>query len=279
MPTYAIGDVQGCRAELDHLLDTVGFAPARDRLWLVGDLVNRGPDSLGTLRFVRGLGTRAVCVLGNHDLHLLAAAAGIREPLAKDTFGPILAAPDRGEIVEWLRTRPLLHRDRNLGYAMVHAGIPPGWTLDAAEARAREVEACLAGPDWRDLLRNMYGNKPDRWSDTLSGFDRMRFVVNAFTRMRYVQNDGRLDLRNAGPPGTQPKGLVPWFVARRPAPTEERVLFGHWASLPVAAAADPAYRVEALDTGCVWGRQLTALRLDDGRRFAVSSQQPPASEG
>ena len=269
MATYAIGDVQGCAEALFSLLELVAFDREHDRLWFAGDLVNRGPHSLEVLRFVRGLGERAVSVLGNHDLHLLAAAAGAREPRAKDTFGDVLGAPDRDALLAWLRTRPLLHLDKAKGFAMVHAGLPPQWTLEEARALAAEVEAVLRGPDDAAFYHEMYGDEPRCWSASLTGTGRHRFVVNALTRMRYVTADGTLDFRHAGPPGTQAGGLMPWFEAPERRSRGARILFGHWATLQIREPVDPVHRVHHLDTGCVWGGTLSAMRLEDGRRFSV----------
>ena len=269
MATYAIGDVQGCAEALFSLLERIEFDRERDRLWFAGDLVNRGPQSLAVLRFVHGLGECAVTVLGNHDLHLLAAAAGARKPRTKDTFDDVLNAPDREALLGWLRTRPLLHYDEASGYAMVHAGLPPQWTLEEAETLAREVEAALRGAEAADLLHYMYGDEPRRWSPALTGPARLRFVVNALTRLRYVTPDGELEFSHAGPPGTQARGLVPWFEAPGRRSQGTRIVFGHWATLQVHAPVDPRHRVHHVDTGCVWGGSLSALRLEDERRFSV----------
>ena len=269
MTTYAIGDVQGCADALFALLDRVGFGRERDRLWFAGDLVNRGPHSLTVLRFVHELGDRAVTVLGNHDLHLLAAAAGACEPRARDTFGDVLGAPDRDLLLRWLRRRPLLHCDEALGWTMVHAGLPPQWTLPEAGALAREVEGTLRADGSADWFHDMYGDEPRRWSPALRGSARDRFIVNALTRMRYVAPDGGLEFRDAGPPGTQSRGLVPWFEAPGRRSRGADIVFGHWATLALHAPVDPVHRVHHLDTGCVWGGRLSALRLEDRRRFSV----------
>lgn len=269
MATYAIGDVQGCAEALFSLLDLVAFDRERDRLWFAGDLVNRGPNSLEVLRFVQGLGERAVSVLGNHDLHLLASAAGAREPRPRDTFGDVLGAPDRDSLLEWLRMRPLLHHDGEYGFAMVHAGLPPQWTLQEAQALAREVEEVLCGTAGGGFFRDMYGDEPRRWSPALTGSARQRFIVNAFTRLRYVTRDGALEFRHAGPPGTQAGGLVPWFEAPGRRSRGTHIVFGHWATLQLHEPVDPGHRVHHLDTGCVWGGALSAMRLEDGRRFSV----------
>ena len=268
MPTYAIGDVQGCHRELMALLEVVEFDRCRDRLWFVGDLVNRGPDSVEVLRFVRDLGERAVVVLGNHDLHLIATAAGVRPGRRSDTFGDVLDAPDRDELLQWLCRRPLMHRDAKLDFNMIHAGLPPAWSIAQAAALAREVESHLRGRERLALLQEMYGDQPDRWSADLHGGDRARFIINALTRMRYVgASDGRLDLRESGPPGSQPGDLVPWFEARERASRGERIVFGHWATLELEGPVRPEHGVFPLDSGCVWGGHLTAMRLDD-RRYA-----------
>ena len=258
MAVYAIGDLQGCYVPLQALLKKLAFDPAHDRLWFCGDLVNRGPDSLGTLRFVRELGERAITVLGNHDLHLLAASQGVREE--RDAgMRAILAAPDRAELLHWLRHRPLLHHDEELGFTLTHAGIYPWWTLAEARARAQELEAVLQGEDHATFFANMYGNEPDHWRDSLRGYERLRFICNSFTRMRYCHSDGRLDLEENGPPGLQGEDLIPWFELRRPhSDSRDNVLFGHWATLG-AQQLGPHY---SLDSACVWGGRLSALRID-----------------
>jgi bis(5'-nucleosyl)-tetraphosphatase (symmetrical) len=258
MAIFAIGDVQGCYDDLRRLLDRLAFNPAEDRLWLTGDLVNRGPKSLETLRFAKGLGERAVCVLGNHDLHLLALAAGHARMRPNDTLDAILAAQDRDDLLTWLRTRPLLHHDAALGYTLVHAGLPPQWDLATAQNCARELEAVLRGPEAGEFFAHMYGDQPDRWSTGLTGMDRLRYIVNCFTRLRYVGPEGQLDLKQKGKPGSQPAGLIPWFEAPRRASAKLHILFGHWSTLGEVRDQN----VYALDTGCVWGGKLSALRLD-----------------
>lgn len=271
MAVYAIGDVQGCLDELQRLLDRLRFDPAADRLWFAGDLVNRGSQSLETLRFIRALGERAVSVLGNHDLHLLAISRYADRLKARDTLLPILAAPDRDPLLDWLRQRPLFHHDVTLGYSLVHAGLPPQWDLDQALACSREAEAVLRDDTHcRDFLAHMYGNQPDTWSAQLTGHDRLRFIVNACTRLRYCTPEGRLEFRHSGPPGSQPPGFLPWFEVPGRASRGLNILFGHWASL--GAAAGPG--VHPLDTGCVWGRQLTALRLDTDTPERISIDCP-----
>jgi bis(5'-nucleosyl)-tetraphosphatase (symmetrical) len=262
MAVYAIGDIQGCGAALEALLKKLHFRKSRDRLWLVGDLVNRGPDSLGVLRRVMGLGRSVTCVLGNHDLHLLATVAGERDLSPADTFGQVLAAPDADKIIDWLRRRPLLHYDPGTKHLLVHAGVPPGWTVTQAREQAREVEALLRGRNWRAALRTMYGNEPSAWSHKLDREDQRRYTINALTRMRYCDRRGRLDLSESGPPGSQPKGLTPWFDVPGRRSRNAHVVFGHWAALGVLRRKD----VTGLDSGCVWGGCLTAVRLDKTAR-------------
>jgi bis(5'-nucleosyl)-tetraphosphatase (symmetrical) len=262
MAIYAIGDIQGCGAAFDALLKKLSFRKSRDRLWLVGDLVNRGPDSLGVLRRVIALGRSVTCVLGNHDLHLLATAAGGRELSPADTFGEVLAAPDADELVDWLRRRPLLHYQASTKHVLVHAGLPPGWTVTQARTQARDVEALLRGRNWRASLRTMYGNEPSAWSRKLGREDKRRYTINALTRMRYCDRRGRLELSESGPPGSQPKGLTPWFDMPDRRSRGAHVVFGHWAALGLLRRAD----VTGLDSGCVWGGCLTAVRLDKSAR-------------
>jgi bis(5'-nucleosyl)-tetraphosphatase (symmetrical) len=259
MAVYAVGDLQGCLAPLERLLGRVRFDPARDRLWLVGDLVNRGPDSGNCLRYVRDLGSAAVTVLGNHDLHLLATAAGLRQPRPKDTLEQVLLRPDAEELLEWLAARPLLHHDAALGWTLVHAGIPPQWDLEQARTEARAVEQVLQAPQRRDeFLARMYGNSPERWDDALKGVDRLRYTVNALTRMRFIRKDGGLDLEESGPPGSVPSRLSPWFEVRKRRMGGQPIVFGHWSALGYRRGSDWL----SLDSGCVWGRDLTLVRLD-----------------
>jgi bis(5'-nucleosyl)-tetraphosphatase (symmetrical) len=271
MKLFAIGDIQGCAGAFDALLRKLKFRPSRDRLWLVGDLVNRGPDSLAVLRRVMGLGRSVTCVLGNHDLHLLATVAGRRELSPADTFRDVLEAPDADRIIEWLRRRPLLHYDSKARRVLVHAGIPPLWTVAQARDEAREVEALLRGRKWRYALREMYGGEPSAWSRKLGATDRRRYTINALTRMRYCDRRGRIDLSYSGEPGTQPKGLIPWFDYPERRANGAHVIFGHWAALGLLRRRD----VTALDTGCVWGNHLTAVRLDrPGRAVQVRGPGP-----
>ena len=265
MATYAIGDIQGCFTSLMALLKRVDFDPARDRLWLVGDLVNRGPDSLRILRFVRELGPAAVTVLGNHDLYLLMVAYGaVRSRGKDDTIQAVLDAPDRDALLGWLRTRPLMHVED--GFAMVHAGLLPNWTVTQARALAREVEGALAGPYHADLLHNMWGSEPAAWSSDLRDYARMRVIVNAMTRMRFCTPDGQMDFKVKGEVTKAPKGFVPWFEVPGRKSADTTVVFGHWSALGLRV--EP--RLLALDSGCLWGRELSAVRLEDRAVFQVA---------
>jgi len=266
MSTYVVGDIQGCLQPLECLLEAVDFTPGEDVLWSVGDLVNRGPDSLQALRFLYRMRADLVAVLGNHDLHLLAAAAGVRGTTPHDTLDAILAAPDREELLDWLARLPLIHHDR--GYTLVHAGIPPQWTLAQAMRHAQEVEAALRGPGRAAFLDAMYGNEPADWSEDLTGMARLRVITNYLTRMRYCSARGWLDLQSKGPtptPGVaSPDGEAPmaWFSHATRQTADEIILFGHWASLEGRTGTPNAI---ALDTGCVWGGALSLYHLDSGR--------------
>jgi bis(5'-nucleosyl)-tetraphosphatase (symmetrical) len=262
MATYAIGDLQGCLDPLRRLIDSLAFDPARDRLWFVGDLVNRGPDSLGCLRYVKSLGDRAVTVLGNHDIHLVCVAEGIEKARPRDTLDDVLAAPDRDELVDWLRHRPLMHVEG--GYALVHAGLLPQWSVEHARALAGEVEAALRATGWRRFLSRLYGNEPARWDDGLRGDDRLRAIVNAMTRLRVCTRDGAMDLAFKGEPGEKAPG-TPWFDMPRRANATHTVVCGHWSALGLKVLPN----VLALDSGCVWGRSLTGVRLADRRLWQV----------
>jgi len=258
LATYAIGDIQGCYKELCRLLELIDFDATEDRLWLVGDLVNRGPDNLAVLRLVMSLGDRAVTVLGNHDLHLLAIVLGGHSLNRSDTFRDVLVAPDLDEIVGWYCRQPLLVRDDRLGCVMTHAGIPHIWDLSQAAELAAEVEEVIAAGQ-RRYFEKLYGNEPARWSDALKGMDRLRAITNYLTRMRLVRKDGTLDFSHKGAIADAPRGLVPWYDMRAKAPLGMRLLFGHWAALEGHTGSEECI---ALDTGCVWGRELTALKLD-----------------
>lgn len=261
MPTYAIGDLQGCLDPLERLLDRLKFDPARDCLWFVGDLVNRGPASLQVLRFVRGLGSSAVTVLGNHDLHLVMQAESYGKRNKEDTLDVILAAPDRDELLAWLRARPLFHVEGE--YAMVHAGLLPAWDVAQASALSREVEAALQAPDYREFLANMWGSTPAVWRDDLTGWDRLRVVINAMTRMRFCTPAGAMDFKAKGPPDNRPDGCVPWFEVPGRASADHAIVCGHWSALGLRV--EP--KLLALDTGCLWGGRLTAVRLEDRQVF------------
>ena len=263
MTRHAVGDVQGCYAELRALLERIRFSIDRDRLWFVGDLVNRGPGSLEVLRFVRSLGDNAVVVLGNHDLHLLALAAGNCRPRSTDTLDAILSASDRESLLEWLMTRPLAHLEG--ADLLVHAGIVPQWTAQVTLALAREVEYALRHTP-RELFHNMYGDEPDRWRPDLAGMDRLRFIINVLTRMRVCTRDGRINLDIKGKPPEDGSVWHPWFDVER-LTSDTRVICGHWSALGLLVRPD----VVALDTGCVWGGALTAFDLDSHTIASVAS--------
>jgi bis(5'-nucleosyl)-tetraphosphatase (symmetrical) len=266
MALYAIGDIQGCHTEFRELLDLIGFDPSHDRLWLVGDLVNRGPGSLAVLRDVMALGEAATAVLGNHDFHLLTIAAGHRKPHRGDTLDDILAAPDRDDLVAWLMRRPLVALDGE--YAMVHAGFLPSWTAAQALSLSREVEATLASDRAREFLGVLYGDEPRQWRDGLTGYDRLRVIVNACTRLRFCTADDTMELNEKRGPVSTPEGYAPWFQHpnRRTAGTV--VVCGHWSTLDLTLAPN----MMMLDSGCVWGGALTAVRLPDRRVFQVPSR-------
>jgi len=275
MATWAVGDIQGCLEPLQRLLERAGFDWERDWLWSVGDIINRGSDCLGTLRFLYQHRDRVRMVLGNHDLHLLAVAAGARKTNRSDTLKKILAAPDREEMLAWLQHQPLLHREQNV--TMVHAGIPPQWTVDEAAERAREVESVLRGPDARDFFSAMYGNRPDRWSPELKGTKRLRVITNYFTRMRYCSVDGRLDLASKGPlespggPAADDPTIDAWFRHPTRKSRNDRIIFGHWASLQ--GRTDDTNAI-GLDTGCVWGNAMTLYNVDSGERVTEPCEPP-----
>lgn len=273
MATYAIGDLQGCVEPLQRLLEKCRFDPAADRLWFVGDLVNRGPHSAEVLRLVRALGEAAVVVQGNHDLSLLMAARGLGKRHRSDTFHHVLDAPDGAELLEWLRHRPMMHVEGN--HAMVHAGLLPQWTVAQAAALAREVEAVLRGPDFHGFLDHMWGSQPDAWNDALAGWDRLRVIVNAMTRMRFCTADGRMEFHAKGRPDSAPAGYVPWFEVPGAAWRSHVVVCGHWSALGFRCSDN----LLALDTGCLWGGCLTAARLEDGAVFQVQCPQGAAPAG
>jgi bis(5'-nucleosyl)-tetraphosphatase (symmetrical) len=260
MATYAVGDIQGCCDEFETLLQKLRFDPTRDLLWITGDLVNRGPRSLDVLRLVKGLGPAAITVLGNHDLHLLAAALTPAEQLKpKDTLGEIFTAPDRDELLNWLRRQPLLHHDAALGYTMIHAGLPPQWDLATAQACAHELEAALRD-DARSvqLFAHMYGDRPNRWSDDLRGIERLRFITNCLTRLRFCRADGSLELKFKGKIDSAPDDVLPWFRVPQRRSRDLRIICGHWSALGYYDGDG----VLSIDSGCVWGEKLCAVRLD-----------------
>ena len=261
MATYAIGDLQGCLDPLQTLLRQIQFDSTRDALWFTGDLVNRGPQSLETLRFVRDLGDCAITVQGNHDLHLLAVAHGFGKLRVDDTLSDILAAPDREDLLDWLRRRPMLHVDG--AYALVHAGLLPSWSIAQAGELAAEVEEQLRGTNYVDFLAQMYGGKPDRWDNALRGMDRWRVVINAMTRMRFCTPDGVMEFHSKGEAQNAPPGFMPWFEVPNRASRAATIVFGHWSALGLLKRPD----LLGLDSGCVWGGQLTAVRLEDRRVF------------
>jgi bis(5'-nucleosyl)-tetraphosphatase (symmetrical) len=271
--TYAIGDVQGCFDDLLRLLDKIDFDPELDRLWFTGDLVNRGPNSLALLRFVRGLGSAAISVLGNHDLNLLAVAAGAQATGSKDTISEILDAPDCEELLFWLRHQPLLHHDERLGFTMVHAGLPPQWGLDEARACAAELESVLQNFNYEDLFAHLGEHKPLRWRDDLDGWGRLRFMVNCFTQLRWCDASGRLDLAGERRKASGKKRSMPWFDVPTRSSKGLPILFGHWAALDHKGLKKR--RVYPLDTGCANGGRFTALRLQDGRYFQVRCRNEP----
>ena len=263
--TYAIGDVQGCFDDLLRLLDKLDFDPHKDRLWFTGDLVNRGPNSLEILRFVRGLGNSSISVLGNHDLHLLAAAAGAVKVTKKDTIMEVLDAPDCEELLFWLRHQPVLHHDPLLGFTLIHAGLPPQWDLTKAQACAHELETVLQNTDYEDFFKYMYSDKPRRWRHDLEGWDRLRFIANCFTRLRYCDRSGRIDLNSKCGSKAKKNDVIPWFKAPNRASTGLPIIFGHWASL--SPQHIDLREIYPLDSGCAYRGRFTALRLEDGRYF------------
>jgi len=268
MATYAIGDLQGCNREFQELLELISFDRDRDTLWLVGDLVNRGPESLATLRTVTDLGSAAVTVLGNHDLHLLAASAGVRAPARGDTLDDVLAARDARELIDWIRYRPLAvcQEVSGLPYLMVHAGILPDWTVAQTLARAKEVENVLRSDDWRSFVGVMYGDVPDYFSEKLKGNERLRSIVNVLTRLRFCTPDGVMDFSANQGADSAPPGFSPWFELRPDAGDKTTLVTGHWSAVGLRVSAHHL----GTDSGCVWGGALTAIRLDDREIF----QQP-----
>jgi bis(5'-nucleosyl)-tetraphosphatase (symmetrical) len=268
MAHYAIGDIQGCHAEFCQLLDLIAFTPSSDRLWLVGDLVNRGPESLEVLREVRHMGSAATTVLGNHDFHLLTVAAGHRGPHRDDTLDEILAAPDRDELIGWLTAQPLVVIEGER--LLVHAGLLPQWTPATALMLSREVQQMLSSDDAREFLSVLYGDEPRQWSEDLRGYDRLRVAVNACTRLRFCAPDGTMELKEKRGADRAPKGFAPWFAHAGRQSARMTVVCGHWSTLDLLLAPN----VLMLDSGCLWGGTLTAVCLDDRRVMQVPSRRP-----
>jgi bis(5'-nucleosyl)-tetraphosphatase (symmetrical) len=275
MARWAVGDVQGCCEELEQLLARIKFSSDRDRLWLVGDLVNRGPASLAVLRLVRSLGDNAISVLGNHDLHLLAVALSGAKLRKSDTLSEILAAPDREPLLQWLQQLPLAHFEPEHGDLLLHAGVLPQWSVAQTLDLAAEVQQALRDNP-RALLSDMYGDQPDHWQATLAGPDRLRLAINVLTRLRFCSADGRVDFKQKGKPDSAPQPWLPWFKAPQRASRDQRIVFGHWSALGFYSE----HGVLGLDTGCVWGGALTAVNLDDPQAPPVSvpSRQPRSIE-
>ncbi|MBJ7537010.1 symmetrical bis(5'-nucleosyl)-tetraphosphatase [Marinomonas transparens] len=266
MSTYVIGDLQGCLAPLIQLLEEISYQPEQDKLWFAGDLINRGPESLETLRFVKSLGNNAKVILGNHDLHLLAVSYGHSALKRADTFSDILTASDRDDLMNWLRQQSLCHYDAQLNVIMTHAGIPPCWNLQQTQSLAKEVENKLRSDSADEFFAVMYGNKPNQWTEELTGLDRLRAITNYLTRMRFCDANSKLDLKSKEGPNTAQKGYAPWFNYPTQLPDGCHIAFGHWAALE---GSSPHKHIHALDTGCVWGGSLTALRLEDKKRFST----------
>ncbi len=278
MGTYAIGDLQGCYVELLELLNEINFDENNDRLWFVGDIVNRGPMSLECLEYVMSLGNSATTVLGNHDLHLLAVANGIRKYHRKDTLQEIVEAEHAHQLLAWVRQQPLFVTDRELGFSMVHAGLPPSWSLAETAERAAEAESVLRGETFSDFLEVMYGDSPEQWGNHLSGHDRSRYIINVFTRCRYIDAQGNLNMKEKGAPGTQQETLLAWYTHPERLTRNDPIIFGHWSTVTLGNDTNFAqYNVYPLDTGCLWGGELTAMRLEDRHIFSVPSRQPGIS--
>ena len=268
MATYAIGDIQGCFDALISLLEKIAFDPDKDTLWFEGDLINRGDKSLETLRFIKGLGESAISILGNHDLTLLSICEG-NEKVKNHTLDGILEAPDREELILWLRHRPLLHHDEKLGYTMIHAGLPPQWDLTTAQKCACEVESVLQGDDYPQFMANMFGDEPKKWNKDLEGWARLRFITNCLTRMRYCKPGGKLDFKDKGPIGSQKDGYIPWYEIPDRKSNDLKIIFGHWSTLFGNTNQSNVY---AIDTGCLWGGTLTAMKLDSDK--SKNSHEP-----
>ncbi len=270
MAIYAIGDIQGCFDDLQRLIEKINFNPATDSLWFCGDIINRGPKSLETIRFIKQLGNNAVTVLGNHDLHFLAVAYVTDKPSKHDTFDDILKAEDRDELVDWLRQQKLFHFDPEHNISMVHAGIPPSWTIEDARRYAAEMENVLKAENPKDFFEHMYGNQPRQWHEQLKGWDRYRYITNVFTRMRFCDTDGRPDFKFKGDIGSQPEHLIPWFLYKDRQTKNDEIIFGHWSTLSNVDANN----IYPIDTGCLWGGKLTALKISNEGRVQISIDCP-----
>ena len=275
MSAYAIGDIQGCYSELQNLLNEINFDERRDELWFAGDLVNKGPKSLQTLRFVKALGVNAKITLGNHDLHLLAVAKNIQPLLKKDTIQEILAADDVEELIDWLKSRPLLITDDDLNFTAVHAGLPPQWSLENAKEFAKECELILQSEKINKLLAEMYGDTPNIWVNSLQDYAKQRFIINCFTRIRFCNSDGMLDFDTKVAPGKQNTSLIPWYSLPNRKTKDNKIIFGHWSTVHIGNEKNfKQYNVYPIDTGCLWGGRLTAMRLEDEKIFSVPSEEP-----
>ena len=270
MPIYAIGDVQGCFDDMQRLIEKINFDPALDSLWFCGDIINRGPNSLETIRYIKDLGDNAVTVLGNHDLHFLAVAYVTDKPSKHDTFSDILNAPDREDLVNWLRHQKLFHHDTELNISMVHAGVPAGWSIKDAVHHSSEMESVLQQDNPIEFFNHMYGNQPRTWNNALTGWDRYRFITNVFTRMRFCDEEGRPDFKYKNDIGTQPEHLTPWFMHQQRLTKNDEIIFGHWSTLTNITTEN----IYALDTGCLWGGQLTALKIENGDRKLIQVECP-----
>lgn len=272
MSTYAIGDIQGCHQALIKLLEKIQFNVTKDCLWFVGDIVNRGPHSLQTLQFIMDLGEVATTVLGNHELYLLAIAEGVVQAHKKDTLTPILSSPEKDNFITWIRQRPLMHYDATLGFCMVHAGLHPSWPISQALTLANEVSQVLNGDDYRAFIKAMFGDQPAYWHTELNGNDRWRFIVNCLTRMRYLSNKHELNFNDKRPPGHQASHLIPWFAVPERQSKNDKIIFGHWSTLHMGDITDfKIYNIYPIDTGYIWGRKLTALRLEDEKLFIITA--------
>ena len=274
MATYAIGDLQGCFDELMDMLNEINFDPANDRIWFAGDLINRGPKSLECLEFVFQNNSHVKTVLGNHDLHLMAIVEKVRKPHANDTFDEILASGQLQKYLDWYRKQPLLIHDKDLGFLLTHAGLPPQWSVKQSIELANETSDLLNSKQFYDFIQVIYGNNPDMWNEKLNGFDRYRYIINCFTRMRYCNHNGKLEFKNKGAPGTQSKNLIPWYKHPDRKTKKQKIIFGHWSTVTLGNDQNfTKWNVYPLDTGCLWGGRLTALRLEDEKWFSVPSRQ------